>query len=111
MYKGRARTGVPRQAMPKDPCFHLRRERPTRRKHMPMLEVDEQLATWQDLNEIPWTGMLVGNGASCAIWKPFRYKSLYHESCSDAHPNPLGPEAVNVFQKLETSNFELVLSA
>jgi hypothetical protein len=78
---------------------------------MPTLDVNEQLATWNDLNDIPWTGMLVGNGASCAIWEPFRYKSLYQESCSAAHPHPLGPEAINVFQKLDTSNFELVLSA
>jgi len=34
---------------------------------MPVLAVDETLARWGDLKDIPWTGILVGNGASCAV--------------------------------------------
>jgi len=39
---------------------------------MSVLAVDDTLAKWDDLGDIPWTGMLVGNGASCAIWNRFR---------------------------------------
>ena len=49
---------------------------------MPVLAVDETLARWGDLKDIPWTGILVGNGASCAVWRGFRYRSLYDQSCS-----------------------------
>ncbi len=78
---------------------------------MPVLAVDETLARWGDLKDIPWTGILVGNGASCAVWRGFRYRSLYDQSCSAEMTARLTAEAIRIFEALETHNFELVLSA
>lgn len=78
---------------------------------MSILTVDESLAKWEELSDIPWTGMLVGNGASCAIWSRFRYTSLFEQSRSAAVADALSPDAVHIFEKLQTTNFELVLSA
>jgi Domain of unknown function (DUF4917) len=77
---------------------------------MTMLSVDDTLATWADLNDIPWTGLLVGNGASSAIWDGFKYTSLFQEACSAALAHGLNGAAVAIFDKLQTRNFELVLS-
>jgi hypothetical protein len=76
-----------------------------------VLTVDKTLAPWGELNDIPWTGILVGNGASCAVWHGFRYKSLYDQSCSAEMTTRLTAEAVRIFEALETHNFELVQSA
>lgn len=78
---------------------------------MTVLAVDDELVPWGDLHDIPWTGILIGNGASCAVWRRFRYHSLYQQSRSNQVPNGLSAGAVRVFEKLCTSNFELVLSA
>ncbi|HEX3355139.1 MAG TPA: DUF4917 family protein [Terriglobales bacterium] len=78
---------------------------------MAILGVDDTLVAWDKLQDIPWTGLLVGNGASCAVWGHFRYKSLYDQSRSDQMTNRLNAEAVHIFEALETHNFELVLSA
>lgn len=75
-----------------------------------MLAVDDTLATWADLKDIPWTGLLVGNGASCAIWDGFKYTSLFERASSAAVAHGLNSAAVAVFDKLQTRNFELVLS-
>lgn len=78
---------------------------------MSILTVDESLAKWEELSDIPWTGMLVGNGASCAVWNRFRYTSLFEQSRSVAVADALSADAVRIFEKLQTTNFELVLSA
>ena len=48
--------------------------------------------------------LLVGNGFSMGVHKGFQYDSLYERSKED-----LPPRAVKVFERYETSNFELVL--
>jgi hypothetical protein len=78
---------------------------------MPVLAVDETLAPWGELKDIPWTGILVGNGASCAVWRGFQYKSLYDQSLSTGMTIRLTAEAARIFEALKTHNFELVLSA
>jgi Domain of unknown function (DUF4917) len=78
---------------------------------MPVLVVDETLAPWSELKDIPWAGILVGNGASCAVWHGFRYRSLYDQSRSAEMTARLTAEAVRIFEVLQTHNFELVLSA
>jgi len=76
---------------------------------MAVLVVDEALAPWGELKDIPWTGILVGNGASCAVWHGFRYRSLYDQSRSAEMAAPLTAEGVRIFEAPETHNFELVL--
>lgn len=78
---------------------------------MPILAVDDALAQWGELSDIPWTSMLVGNGASCAIWQGFRYRSLYEQSCAANGGHGLTANAIHIFESLGTNNFELVLSA
>jgi Domain of unknown function (DUF4917) len=78
--------------------------------HMTILAVDDTLATWADLKDIPWTGLLIGNGASCAIWDGFKYTSLFQQARSAAVTHGLNAAAVAIFDKLQTRNFELVLS-
>src|SRR5947199_237504 len=38
----------------------------------------ENLATWEAVRTVTgFTGLLVGNGASCAVWAGFAYESLF----------------------------------
>ena len=63
------------------------------------------LADWDDLaaaNE--WPDILLGNGASCAVSKKFAYKALYDEASLSSHDR-------DIFELLETTNFEEVLSS
>ena len=78
---------------------------------MTSLEVDENLSNWEDLTDIPWSGILIGNGASCALWNRFAYTSLYDRASSNEVSEPLSDGAVQIFNSLGTHNFELVLSA
>jgi hypothetical protein len=50
-----------------------------------------------------WPDVLLGNGASCAVSPTFEYKALFEQ----AH---LMPEDEDLFQHLETVNFEQVLT-
>ena len=75
-------------------------------------EIDGILDDWADVSrEAAWSGLLVGNGASMAIWKRFGYRSLYETAATWAGDNRLTPEDQAVFGQLGTENFELVLSA
>src|ERR1035438_4880855 len=78
---------------------------------MATVEVDENLINWTELSDKPWSGLLVGNGSSSAIWNRFAYTSLYDRACSNEISNPLTPGAIHIFESLGTHNFELVLSA
>ena len=56
--------------------------------------------------------LLLGNGASLAIWDKFRYPSLYDLACDSRRDFHLTEEDRRVFKHLEdTKNFEQVLSA
>jgi hypothetical protein len=54
--------------------------------------------------------LLVGNGASRALWEGFDYRSLYHRA-SAAVDHPLDEDDVALFHELGGRNFELVLSS
>jgi len=56
-------------------------------------------------------GLLIGNGASIAMWPHFRYSSLYEMAKDASKPDHLDDIEVKVFTKLETQNFESVLSS
>lgn len=69
------------------------------------------LQDWREVRKTEtWTGLLVGNGASCALWKKFAYQSLYKTARSSAIDAPLSEEHEAIFDELDTTNFELVLS-
>ncbi len=58
-----------------------------------------------------YTGLLIGNGASRAVWEGFAYTSLYDTAKTGNRDHRLTPEDVQLFESLETENFERVLAA
>ncbi|NWE49331.1 DUF4917 family protein [Pseudomonas gingeri] len=78
---------------------------------MEFQEFDAELEDWNALRaEIPFKGLLIGNGASLAVWPKFSYDSLF-EKAQTTRNRPLGLSELAVFKALDTSNFEQVLSA
>jgi hypothetical protein len=74
-------------------------------------DVDAQLEDWNALrNTASFSGLLVGNGASRAVWDDFGYESLF-ESARTVEEKPLSPSELSVFDALQTRSFEQVLSA
>ena len=74
-------------------------------------DVDGKLFDWEEIREkCDWTGILLGNGASIAVWDDFKYPSIYDKSQSDELDNPLSPDDLKLFETLSTTNFEQVLS-
>ncbi len=53
--------------------------------------------------------MLLGNGASMAVWRRFAYSSLFSVAQSDHVESPLGCAELATFDALKTENFEVVL--
>ena len=73
--------------------------------------VDATLLNWADLGLEGADGLLIGNGASQAIWKRFRYASLYEEAKSEELDHPLSEADQAMFAAFSTTNFERVLEA
>ena len=70
-----------------------------------------ELEDWSTLNSsIGFPELLIGNGASLAVWRKFAYFSLFDEAQTTRN-RPLSPTELSVFRALDTSNFEQVLSA
>jgi hypothetical protein len=68
-----------------------------------MPALDDRLFAWPDLAKSgPWSDLLIGNGASQAVWPDFGYPSLYEKAQLDEDDREL-------FRVLGTRNFELVL--
>ena len=79
---------------------------------MQLTKLDAGLADWNDLRNArdeSW-GLLMGNGASLAVWKNFAYDSLFDLS-QTTRSNPMSRTELAVFSAMETSNFEPVLAA
>lgn len=75
-----------------------------------MLPNNPTVQPWASLQDLQWSGILIGNGASQVIWERFAYSSLFEISCSHKIPDPLGDEALSVFAVAEgTRNFEEAL--
>ncbi|SKA31629.1 DUF4917 family protein [Consotaella salsifontis] len=74
-------------------------------------ELDNELADWKDLRGLEdWSGLLIGNGFSQNIWRSFGYTSLF-EAAKQKDGAHLSDEDVALFDRLQTRNFEVVLSA
>ena len=77
----------------------------------PFQEFDAELEDWNTLRtSTPCSGLLIGNGASMAVWHDFYYDSLFEKAKSVAE-KPLSQTELSVFEALGTRNFEHVLSA
>lgn len=78
---------------------------------MQFTDFDAVLADWTQLQgTLSCTGLLLGNGASLAVWKNFAYDSLF-ELAQTTRNKPLSPTELALFKSMETENFEPVLSA
>lgn len=74
-------------------------------------QVDDKLPAWEDVRgKAKWSGILLGNGASRAVWDEFKYPSLYEMAASGSISNPLTTSEQKIFTSLQTTNFESVLS-
>ena len=72
-----------------------------------------QIESWEVVKErYDWSGLLVGNGASMAVWPQFGYTSLFKQACLPRTKPHLTADDQHLFEALEsTGNFELVLGA
>lgn len=76
-----------------------------------MPALDARLASWPDLNQRhPCSALLLGNGASRALWKPFGYFSLFEEAQRAGRKKGLAISDQALFKSLGTELFEPVLS-
>jgi len=77
---------------------------------MPHATLDAHLTSWPALNDDhPCRALLLGNGASRALWKPFGYFSLF-EQAQQVRYRALGVSDQALFKALATELFEPVLS-
>lgn len=75
------------------------------------MAIDATLPPWSDIEaQQEWSGLLVGNGASRAVWDRFDYGSLYSKAMSADVQHPLGPADQAIFQALGTENFEATMA-
>lgn len=66
---------------------------------------DGRLMSWPDVEGLAeWDGLLIGNGMSINLWRPFDYRSLYEEA-------QLSRKDIACFEALGTTNFEVVLGS
>src|SRR5258708_2381929 len=73
--------------------------------------VDAELEHWNSIKERNnWTGLLVGNGASRAIWDGFSYDSLYDKARSNII-HPLSQADTTIFESMKSTEFERILAA
>lgn len=74
-------------------------------------EFDAELEDWNALGtSTPFNGLLIGNGASRAMWEDFAYDSLF-ENARTVEEKPLSQSELSVFEALQTRSFEQVLGA
>jgi hypothetical protein len=75
------------------------------------MKIDDSLESWENVKDAEdWSGLLVGNGASRAVWEKFDYPSLYQKACSNEVAHPLQNADQAVFATLQTENFEATLA-
>lgn len=79
---------------------------------MPTPGLTAELETWDQVRKnTKFTGILVGNGASRAVWDRFAYESLFRIATSSKMTNRLSNLDLALFEKLNTRNFEQVLES
>jgi hypothetical protein len=64
---------------------------------------------WSAIAARPWPAILIGNGASIAVWSRFDYASLYHVAATGRCQHPLNADDRALFKQFTTENFEVVL--
>lgn len=74
-----------------------------------MADVTPDLESWAEVGQDTWDGLLIGNGASMAVWEKFGYASLLDVAESGVIEHPLSEEEKRLFSELGTTNFEQVL--
>ena len=58
-------------------------------------ELDDRLETWEQVrNELAFSGLLLGNGASRAVWEKFDYPSLFNVATDENKECRLEPQDV-----------------
>jgi hypothetical protein len=73
--------------------------------------ITHELQSWEEVSRYAeWSSILIGNGFSQNIWKRFGYTSLY-EQARELNGASLSPDDITLFDRLQTTNFERVLSA
>lgn len=78
---------------------------------MDLDQLDARLPDWRDLDQAQHcTGLLLGNGASRAIWRNFAYDSLF-ERAQKVRNKPLGQTDLALFRSMATQSFAQVLSS
>jgi Domain of unknown function (DUF4917) len=76
----------------------------------PSLDTSGSLSSWGEVeNSAPWASILLGNGASCAVWQGFEYPSLFERAQLDDLPHQLTAPDLTIFKNLKTHDFERVL--
>lgn len=79
-----------------------------------MTTITDNLDSWTNVaRTLPKKdqGLLVGNGASVALWPRFQYRSLYDMAQDATKQDHLEQREIDLFTAFETENFEAVLSA
>ena len=76
------------------------------------MTITPELRPWPEVaGEADWGVLLLGNGASQAVWREFSYPSLFQVARTRNRNNPLQPEDEALFRALgNTRNFEGVLA-
>ncbi len=75
-------------------------------------EISADLPPWDNVaKKEDWSGILLGNGASIAVWDGFRYSSLFDKACSPDLDHPLSEADKVLFGSFAAQDFELILSA
>ncbi len=75
------------------------------------MAIDATLPPWPDIEgQQEWSGLLVGNGASRAVWDRFDYGSLYSKAMSADVQHPLNAADQAIFNALGTENFEATMA-
>ena len=73
---------------------------------------DPGLSEWDQIKgKRDWSGLLIGNGASQAIWTRFGYTSLYQTALQADLDHSLSDADQRLFEAMRTQNFEAVLGA
>ncbi|MGU9827298.1 DUF4917 family protein [Pseudomonas sp. LF242] len=71
--------------------------------------VNDSLLSWNEISELGWNDLLLGNGFSINIHNGFNYNNLKEVACRTAIGETLLEESRILFDAYDTTNFEDVL--
>lgn len=76
---------------------------------MPDLKIDQNLIDWEEISELEWKNILIGNGFSINIWQRFDYDTLFNLAQWDKVDARSNAQILALFDHVGNSNFEAVL--